>query len=75
MDDHLLAKEVTAPAQPAAAQVRSAASCSVNDRESPWVTLFTGTWRARVRLLVASPDHLIRSYGQTVQACPGVAVL
>ena len=55
--DPLLAKEVTAPARPAAAQVRSAAGCSVNDRESPWVTLLTGTWRARVGLLAASPDH------------------
>jgi hypothetical protein len=44
--DPLLAKEVAVPAGPAAAQARSAAGCSVTDRESPWVTLLTGTWRA-----------------------------
>ena len=44
--DHLLAKEVAVPAGPAAAQVKSSAGCSVTDRESPWVTLLTGTWRA-----------------------------
>ena len=38
----LLAKEVDAPAGPAATQARSAAAWSVNDRESPWVTLLTG---------------------------------
>jgi hypothetical protein len=26
---------------------KGSAGCSVNDRESPWVTLLTGTWRAR----------------------------
>ena len=36
--DHLLAKEVAAASGPAIAQARSAAGCSVNDRESPWVT-------------------------------------
>src|SRR5216683_2726130 len=46
--EHLLAKEVAAPAGPAAAQVNSIVSCSVNDRESPWVTLLTGTRRARL---------------------------
>jgi hypothetical protein len=56
--DSLLAKEVTATSGPAAAQVKRAAGCSVNDRESPWVTALTGTWRARARLLAGSPDHL-----------------
>ncbi len=51
----LLAKEVAATGRPAAAQVKHSAGCSVNDRESPWVTLLTGTWRARARLLAASP--------------------
>jgi hypothetical protein len=41
--DLLLAKEVAAPARPAAAQVRSNAGCSVDDRESPCVTFVTGT--------------------------------
>jgi hypothetical protein len=45
--DSLLAKEVAATTGPAAAQVTSAACCSVNDRESPWVTFLTDTWRAR----------------------------
>ena len=45
--DHLLSKEVTAPAGPAAAQVKGTAVCSANDRESPWVTVVTGTRRAR----------------------------
>jgi hypothetical protein len=56
--DLLLAKEVDAPGGPAAAQVESAAGCSVSDRESPWVTLLTGTWRARTKLTAGSPDHL-----------------
>src|SRR6476661_1356654 len=43
----LPAKEVAAACGPAVAQARSAAGCSVNDRESPWVTLLTGTRRAR----------------------------
>jgi hypothetical protein len=51
----LLAKEVTATAGPAATQVKGAAGCSVNDRESPWVTLFTGTWRARADGLGGPP--------------------
>jgi hypothetical protein len=34
--------------RPAAAQVNRVAGCYVNERESPWVTLFTGTWRARL---------------------------
>jgi hypothetical protein len=51
--DPLLAKEVTAPAGPAGAQVTSNAGCSVNDRESPWVTLLTGTCRARAGPLAA----------------------
>ena len=55
--DPLLAKEVTATAGPAAAQVKGTAGCSVSDRESPWVTLLTGTWRAWSALLAASPDH------------------
>jgi hypothetical protein len=41
---------------PAAAQVKSNAGCPVNDRESPWATLVTGTWRARSPN--APPDHL-----------------
>ena len=45
--DPLLAKEVAAPAEPAAVQVTSNIGCSVNNRESPWVTLLTGTYRAR----------------------------
>jgi hypothetical protein len=46
-DEPSLAKVVAAAAGPAAAQVRCAAGCPVNDRESPWVTLLTGPWRAR----------------------------
>jgi hypothetical protein len=53
---------VTATARPAAAQLESDAGCSVNDRESPWMTLLTGTWRARPGLLAESPDHLIRRH-------------
>jgi hypothetical protein len=34
-NDHLLAKEVAVASGPAVAQARSAAGCSVNDRESP----------------------------------------
>jgi hypothetical protein len=41
--EHLRAKEVDATGGPAAAQVKSTAGCSVSDRESPWVTLLTGT--------------------------------
>jgi hypothetical protein len=52
-----------------AAQVKSAAGCSVNDRESPCVTLRTGTWRARRQLLAASPVQLTRSHGRVVQSC------
>jgi hypothetical protein len=52
-DNHLLAKEVAAPAGPAAAQVKNKAGCPVNDRESSYVTLLTGTWRARSEL----PSH------------------
>ena len=48
--DPLLAKEVAATGGPAAARVKSTAGCSVNDRQSPWVTLLTGTWRARLGL-------------------------
>jgi len=55
--DHLLAKEVAATGGPAAAQVKRAAGCSVDDRESPCVTVLTGTWRARATLLATSPDH------------------
>jgi hypothetical protein len=47
MNEHLLAEEVATPGGPAAAQVKSTAGCSVNDRESPWATFLTGTWRAR----------------------------
>ena len=46
-NDHLLAKEVAAASRPAVAQAKSAAGCSVTDRESPWLTPLTGTWRAR----------------------------
>ena len=49
-DEPLLAKEVAATGGPAAARVKSTAGCSVNDRQSPWVTLLTGTWRARLGL-------------------------
>jgi hypothetical protein len=45
--DPLLAKEVDAPAGPAAAQFKCAAGCAVNNRESPCVTPLTGTGRAR----------------------------
>jgi hypothetical protein len=55
--DPLLAKVVAAPGGPAAAQVKSTAGCSVSDRESPWVTLLTGTWRAWSALMAASPDR------------------
>jgi len=48
--EHLLA----ATAGPAAAQVKSSAGCSVTDRESPWVTVLTGTWRARSCWALAS---------------------
>ncbi len=34
----------------------------MSDRESPWVTLLTGTRRARPGLLDASPDHLVRRH-------------
>ena len=51
----LLAKEVATPAGPAAAQLKGSAGCSVNDRESPWVTLLTGTRRPRRRLLGHCP--------------------
>src|SRR5262249_6543495 len=52
--DSLLAKEVAAACGPAVAQARSAAGCSVNDRDSPWVTLLTGMWRARATLMAVS---------------------
>jgi hypothetical protein len=45
--DPLLAKEVTATGGPAAAQLKGTTRCTVNDRESPWVTALTDTWRAR----------------------------
>ena len=64
--DPQLAKEVTAPG-PAAVQASSCAGCPVNDRESPWVTLLTGTWRAQGGSVAASPDHLICRHGRTVQ--------
>ena len=47
---------------------------NVNDRESPWVTLLTGTWRARPGLLAASDEHLIRRSGQVVQDRPSPVV-
>ena len=54
----LLVKVVAATGGPAAAQVKGAAGCSVNDRESPWVTLLAGTWHflrmVRVRLRIGS---------------------
>jgi hypothetical protein len=53
--DYLLAKEVAAPTGPAAAQVTSISGCSVTDRESPWVTALTGTWRARYLAALRSP--------------------
>jgi hypothetical protein len=40
--------KVAATAGPGAAQVKGSAGCSVNDRESPSVTLLTGTRRARL---------------------------
>ena len=55
---------------PAVAQVKRAAGCSVNDRESPWVTLLTGMWRARGGLMAASAEHLIRRYLSAVQHRP-----
>jgi len=70
-DDHLLAKEVAAPAGPAVAQVKSTATCSVNDRESPWVTLLTGTWRAHAGLLAAPPDH---TYVDTCQPFTAIRI-
>ena len=42
----------------------------MNDRESPWVTLLTGTWRARPGLLDVLPDHLIRSKIRAVHEDP-----
>jgi NADPH:quinone reductase-like Zn-dependent oxidoreductase len=39
---------------PAAAQVKGSGGRSVSDRESPWVTLLKGMWRARAWHLVAS---------------------
>ena len=60
--DPLLAKEVAATAGPAAAQVKSTAGCAVTDRESPWVTLLTGTRRARP----CSPDRRVGGYGADV---------
>jgi hypothetical protein len=45
--DPCLQREVAAANGPAATQVKSGAVCSVTDRESPWLTLLTGTWRAR----------------------------
>jgi hypothetical protein len=51
--DPLLAKEMAAITGPAAAQVKRSAGCSVNDRESPWLTALTGTWRARPEPLAA----------------------
>jgi len=44
--DPMLAKAVAATGGHAAAQVKSTAGCSMNDRESPRLTLLTGTWRA-----------------------------
>jgi hypothetical protein len=35
------------PREPAAAPVNGIAGCSVTDRESPYMTPLTGTWRAR----------------------------
>jgi hypothetical protein len=49
--------EVAATGGPAVAQVKHGAGCSVNDRDSPWVTVLTGTWRARAGLLAESSDH------------------
>jgi hypothetical protein len=43
--DPLLAKEVAATSGPAATQVKSNAGCPVSARESPYVTLVTGTRR------------------------------
>jgi hypothetical protein len=65
--DHLLAKEVAAPAGPAAVQVKASAGFSVNDRESPWVTLLTGTWRAR-------PSQIRRDLG-AFHGCLSVVVV
>src|SRR5215475_2966583 len=45
--DPLLAKEVVATGGPAAAQAKSNAGCPVSARESPYVTLVTGTRPAR----------------------------
>jgi hypothetical protein len=51
--DPLLAKEAAARGGPAAARVKGSGGCSVSDRESPWVTLLTGMWRARAWHLAA----------------------
>src|SRR5215471_21369314 len=67
----LLAKEVAAPAGPAAAQVKGTAVCSVNDRESPWVTLLTGTPRARAEVLVHSPPRRPTTLSRTAAAPAG----
>src|SRR5262245_1148671 len=73
--DPLLAKEVAAAGRPAAAQAKNSTAYSVIDRESPWMTALTGTWRARTRLMAGSHDHLIRSSGQAVQDRPGASPL
>jgi hypothetical protein len=59
--DPLLAKVVAATGGPAAAQLKSTAACSVNDRESPYATLLTargGHGRAPVchRLIIGSVE-------------------
>ena len=65
-DEPLLAKAVAAPGGPAAAQVKSTAGCSVNDRQSPWVTLLTGTWRARPGLADLPYSPAVYPRGQAV---------
>ena len=52
--DALPAKEVAARGGPAAARVKGSGGCSVSDRESAWVTLLTGMWRARAWHLAVS---------------------
>ena len=64
--DPLLAKEVAAPGGPAAAQVRHTADCPVNDRESPCVTLLTGTWRARRGSLGVEDQGRARGYSSKI---------
>ena len=70
--DSLLAKVVATTAGPAVAQVKSSAGCSVNGRESPWVTLLTGTWGARSALRRCLMSHSLARI-PNLSVCPQLA--